>query len=71
MTSAEHTAVRHDDPDPGAALVVAAHCHAEGALVLAGGTHGNVSRLLPPLVIGADLLDDALEGVERGVRDLT
>ena len=59
------------DPDPGAARAVAAHCHAEGVLVLVCGTHGNVIRLLPPLVIEADLLDDALEVVERGVRDLT
>ncbi len=59
------------EPDPAAARAVAAHCHAEGVLVLVCGTHGNVIRLLPPLVIEPDLLDDALEVIERGVRDLT
>jgi 4-aminobutyrate aminotransferase/(S)-3-amino-2-methylpropionate transaminase len=59
------------EPDPAAARAVAAHCHAEGVLVLVCGTHGNVIRLLPPQVIEPDLLDDALEVIERGVRDLT
>jgi 4-aminobutyrate aminotransferase/(S)-3-amino-2-methylpropionate transaminase len=49
---------------------VAAHCHAEGVLVLVCGTFGNVIRLLPPLVIEAALLDDALDVLERGVREL-
>ena len=58
------------DPDPGAARAVAAHCHAEGVLVLVCGTYGNVIRLLPPLVIEAELLDDALDVLEHGVREL-
>ena len=58
-------------PDPAAARAVAAHCHAEGVLVLVCGTHGNVIRLLPPLVIEGSLLDDALDVIEQGVRDLT
>jgi 4-aminobutyrate aminotransferase/(S)-3-amino-2-methylpropionate transaminase len=57
-------------PDPAAARAVAAHCHAEGVLVLVCGTHGNVIRLLPPLVIEAALLDDALDIIEQGVREL-
>ncbi|MGW5238738.1 4-aminobutyrate--2-oxoglutarate transaminase [Monashia sp. NPDC004114] len=58
-------------PNPAAAKAVAAHCHAEGVLVLVCGTHGNVIRMLPPLGIEPALLDDALEVLERGVRDLT
>lgn len=58
------------EPDPVAARAVAAHCHAEGVLVLVCGTFGNVIRLLPPLVIEAALLDDALDVLERGVREL-
>ena len=57
-------------PDAAAARAVAAHCHAEGVLLLVCGTHGNVIRLLPPLVITAALLDDALDVVERAVREL-
>jgi 4-aminobutyrate aminotransferase/(S)-3-amino-2-methylpropionate transaminase len=59
------------NPDPEAAKAVAAHCHTEGVLVLVCGTHGNVIRLLPPLVISSELLDDALTVLEQGVRDRT
>lgn len=58
-------------PNAAAARKLAAHCHAEGVLVLVCGTHGNVIRLLPPLGIEPALLDDALDVIERGVRDLT
>jgi 4-aminobutyrate aminotransferase / (S)-3-amino-2-methylpropionate transaminase / 5-aminovalerate transaminase len=39
-------------------------------LVLVCGTFGNVIRLLPPLVIEEDLLDDALTVLEKAVRSL-
>ena len=39
----------------------------EGVLTLVCGTFGNVIRLLPPLVIGMDLLDDALDVLEAAV----
>lgn len=55
------------DPAPDIARDVAARCHAEGVLVLTCGTFGNVVRLLPPLVIGADLLDDALTVLEHAI----
>ena len=38
--------------------------------MLACGTFGNVIRLLPPLVIGDDLLDDALDVITAAVEDL-
>ena len=49
------------EPDGALTAAVAAHCHARGVVVLTCGTYGNVLRLLPPLVIGDDLLDDALD----------
>ena len=58
-------------PDPEAARAVATACHAEGVLVLVCGTHGNVIRLLPPLVIEPELLDDAMSVLERAVREHT
>ncbi|UYM07574.1 4-aminobutyrate--2-oxoglutarate transaminase [Solicola gregarius] len=58
------------DPAPELAKQVAAHCHAEGVLVLVCGTFGNVIRLLPPLVIEPELLDDGLTVLEQGVREL-
>jgi 4-aminobutyrate aminotransferase/(S)-3-amino-2-methylpropionate transaminase len=59
------------DPAPELARAVSDHCHREGVLTLLCGTFGNVIRLLPPLVIEEDLLDDALTVLEQAVRDLT
>jgi 4-aminobutyrate aminotransferase / (S)-3-amino-2-methylpropionate transaminase / 5-aminovalerate transaminase len=56
------------EPDAAAASRVARACAAEGVLVLTCGTWGNVVRLLPPLVIGDDLLDDGLDVLERALR---
>lgn len=58
------------EPDKPAAQRVAAACAAQGVLVLTCGTWGNVLRLLPPLVIGHDLLDEALTVLEDEVRAL-
>jgi 4-aminobutyrate aminotransferase/(S)-3-amino-2-methylpropionate transaminase len=43
---------------------VAAACHAQGVVVLTAGTYGNVVRLLPPLVIPDDLLEEGLAVLE-------
>jgi 4-aminobutyrate aminotransferase/(S)-3-amino-2-methylpropionate transaminase len=51
-------------PDKSAAARVLATCHAQGVLVLSAGTYGNVVRLLPPLVIPDDLLDEGLGVLE-------
>ena len=48
------------EPDPAAARQIAGRCHRAGVVVLTCGSFGNVLRLLPPLVIGDDLLDDGL-----------
>ncbi|MEZ5116310.1 MAG: 4-aminobutyrate--2-oxoglutarate transaminase [Candidatus Nanopelagicales bacterium] len=53
------------DPDPDTTGAVAKACHAEGVLVLTAGTYGNVLRFLPPLVIGDELLDEALTVLEK------
>ncbi|MBA2640287.1 MAG: 4-aminobutyrate--2-oxoglutarate transaminase [Nocardioidaceae bacterium] len=57
--------VRPGTTEPDAALAgrVSAACHAEGVLTLTCGTYGNVLRFLPPLVIGEDLLADAMDVV--------
>lgn len=47
---------------------VTAACHAAGVLTLTCGTHGNVIRLLPPLVIEQDVLDTGLEILSRSIR---
>jgi 4-aminobutyrate aminotransferase/(S)-3-amino-2-methylpropionate transaminase len=54
-------------PDKAAAARVAAACHAQGVVVLTAGTYGNVLRLLPPLVIPDDLLDEGLDILEAAL----
>lgn len=56
------------EPAPEIAKAVAAACHAEGVLTLVCGTFGNVIRLLPPLVIPFDLLDEAVGVLDDAVR---
>jgi len=59
----------HDDhsPDPDRAKRIAAACHAEGVITLTAGTHSNVVRLLPPLVLDDALLEDALGILETAI----
>ncbi len=57
-------------PDKAAAARVVAACHVQGLLVLGAGTYGNVVRLLPPLVIPDDLLDEGLGILESAVSAL-
>ncbi|MFE9291196.1 4-aminobutyrate--2-oxoglutarate transaminase [Streptomyces olivaceus] len=58
------------EPDPRAAAALAAACHQAGLLVLTCGTHGNVLRFLPPLVIGEDLLNEGLDIIEQALAGL-
>ncbi|WP_104052908.1 MULTISPECIES: 4-aminobutyrate--2-oxoglutarate transaminase [unclassified Arthrobacter] len=55
-------------PDADITKAIAAACLAEGVIILTCGTYGNVVRLLPPLVIGEELLSDALDVLEAAVR---
>ncbi|WP_246858601.1 aminotransferase class III-fold pyridoxal phosphate-dependent enzyme [Citricoccus sp. SGAir0253] len=54
-------------PRPDLAAAISKACHAQGVLTLTCGTHGNVIRLLPPLVIGAELLRDGLDVLRAAV----
>ncbi|GAA1102740.1 4-aminobutyrate--2-oxoglutarate transaminase [Nesterenkonia jeotgali] len=56
------------EPDPETTRAVAAECLAQGVLILTCGTYGNVIRLLPPLVISQELLEDALGVLENALR---
>ncbi len=55
-------------PDPQEAARISAACHAQGVVTLTCGTYGNVLRLLPPLVIGEELLRDGLGVLADAVR---
>ncbi len=48
------------EPDAALAAAVSAACHRRGLVTLTCGTFGNVLRLLPPLVISDELLDEGL-----------
>jgi 4-aminobutyrate aminotransferase/(S)-3-amino-2-methylpropionate transaminase len=48
------------EPDADAAKRIVAACHRAGVVTLSCGSYGNVIRLLPPLVIEPDLLEDGL-----------
>ncbi|MFD1214575.1 aminotransferase class III-fold pyridoxal phosphate-dependent enzyme [Arthrobacter sp. GCM10027362] len=50
---------------------VSARCHAAGVLTLTCGTHGNIIRLLPPLVIGQELLEDGLQVLREAIAAVT
>lgn len=58
------------EPLPKLAAAVAARCHEQGVLVLVCGTYSNVIRLLPPLVIGQELLEDGLAVLRKAVESV-
>ncbi|MCX4092408.1 4-aminobutyrate--2-oxoglutarate transaminase [Nocardia sp. alder85J] len=55
------------DPAPELAKAVAAEALARGVVILTCGSYGNVIRLLPPLVIGDELLSDGLDVLEQAL----
>lgn len=56
------------EPIGGIAKRVVDRCLQQGVIVLTAGTYGNVLRLLPPLVIGEDLLADAMVVLTEAIR---
>lgn len=57
-------------PHPSAAKDVASYCLERGVLILTCGTYGNVVRLLPPLTISDELLNQALDILVDGIRKI-
>ncbi|GHC75547.1 aspartate aminotransferase family protein [Nocardiopsis terrae] len=57
-------------PDPEAVAQVLRHCHSRGLVLLSAGTYGNVIRMLPPLVIGDELLNEGLNILEEALAGL-
>jgi 4-aminobutyrate aminotransferase/(S)-3-amino-2-methylpropionate transaminase len=54
-------------PAAAKAKALVSHCFDNGLVLLSCGTHGNVIRLLMPLVIGEDLLEKGLSILEEGL----
>jgi 4-aminobutyrate aminotransferase/(S)-3-amino-2-methylpropionate transaminase len=57
------------EPDKELTRRIAGACHAHGVVVLTADTFGNVLRFLPPLVIGQDLLTEALDVLDSVVAE--
>ena len=55
------------EPNAEACAKVAGYCHSHGVLALAAGTYGSVIRLLPPLVITDEQLDEGLDILEEAI----
>jgi 4-aminobutyrate aminotransferase / (S)-3-amino-2-methylpropionate transaminase / 5-aminovalerate transaminase len=49
------------EPDAELTTRITKACHAQGVITLTAGSFGNVLRFLPPLVIGQELLTEALD----------
>lgn len=70
MMALEFVAPGSRQPHPSAAKAVAAACLAQGVVVLTCGTWGNNVRLLPPLVIGDELLREALGMLAAAIAEI-
>ncbi|MEI2715179.1 MAG: 4-aminobutyrate--2-oxoglutarate transaminase [Nocardioides sp.] len=69
MLALEFTKPGTLEPAPEITKAVAARCHEQGVLVLTCGTFGSVIRLLPPLVIGDELLNDGLDVLIAAIKE--
>lgn len=58
------------EPAPALAREVVRRCRENGVLILSGGLHRNVIRLLPPLVISQEELEKGLEVLEQVLREV-
>ncbi|GGL94298.1 4-aminobutyrate--2-oxoglutarate transaminase [Glutamicibacter protophormiae] len=68
MIALEFVKAGGKQPDAALTKAIAEECLAQGVLILTCGTYGNVVRLLPPLVIGDELLTDAFDVLEAAIR---
>lgn len=67
MQAIELVVAGSDQPNPAALAAIVKYCQSEGVLILTAGTYGNVIRLIPPLVIPEDLLNEALDILDKGI----
>ncbi|MFI5565123.1 4-aminobutyrate--2-oxoglutarate transaminase [Amycolatopsis japonica] len=68
MLAAEFVKPGTTEPDSDLTKRVAQACHQAGVVVLTCGTYGNVVRLLPPLSLSTELLEEGLSVLEHAVR---
>lgn len=58
-------------PAPTMADAIIQQCHAQGLLLIKAGNHGNVIRVLPPLVITDEQLEQALKIMQNALAEQT
>jgi len=58
------------EPDKQATAALARHCYEHGVIVLTAGTLGNVVRLMMPLIIEDDQLEEGLAVIEQGLASM-
>jgi 4-aminobutyrate aminotransferase/(S)-3-amino-2-methylpropionate transaminase len=58
------------NPNAKAVESVSKYAHENGVVVLSAGTYGNVIRFLPPLAITDELLNEAIDIIEAGIKAL-
>ncbi|WP_049972300.1 aspartate aminotransferase family protein [Haladaptatus cibarius] len=59
------------NPDKATVKAVQQYCYEHGVLVWKAGRHGNVLRLLPPLVITEELAETAMDIIVEAIRQTT
>ncbi|HNP36040.1 MAG TPA: aspartate aminotransferase family protein [Woeseiaceae bacterium] len=64
------TSSKTKEPAPGFARMIRKYGHQRGVLIEVGGHHGNVARLLPPLVITEDYLMKGIEILSGVIREI-
>ena len=59
-----------NEPDPVLTKAIAAEAFKRGVILLTCGSYGNIIRLLPPLVISDELLDEGIAVLADIVREM-
>jgi 4-aminobutyrate aminotransferase/(S)-3-amino-2-methylpropionate transaminase len=57
-------------PNAAATKAIVGYCQQHGVIALTCGTYGNVIRLLPPLIISDEQLNDGLSVLGAAVRSV-
>jgi diaminobutyrate-2-oxoglutarate transaminase len=59
------------NPDGDTVDAIQQHCYEHGVLVWKAGRHGNVLRLLPPLVLTDELAEVAMDVITEAIREVS
>jgi 4-aminobutyrate aminotransferase / (S)-3-amino-2-methylpropionate transaminase / 5-aminovalerate transaminase len=58
------------EPNPDATKAITQYCYEHGVITISAGTYGNVIRLLMPLVITNEEMDEALDVLEEALQSV-